>query len=93
MLECLVEHGCLDLTTAINQQATSPGLIIGGGFGDIYGGKLRNGTNIAIKVWRFVTATESEGKSLKVCNQKFRYCPAFTVTLGGYSLACHARDI
>lgn len=63
MLECLVEHGCLDLTTTINQ--TSPGLVVGGGFGDIYSGKLRNGTDIAIKVWRFVTVTESEGKSLK----------------------------
>lgn len=86
MLECLVEHGCLDLTSAINQQATSSGWVTGGSFGDIYSGKLHNGTDIAIKVLRFANLTEDKRKSLKVCYQNYFF--VFDAWLLSASVPC-----
>lgn len=67
MFECLTQHGCPDLTAAINPEATSCYRVVAGGFGDIWKGKFYNGTEIAIKVWRLdPTADDPEmNKSLK----------------------------
>lgn len=65
MLQCLVDHGCVDLTPVINHHGTSSGMLYGGSFGDIWRGKLYNGTDVAIKVWRMASVTEDKTKSLK----------------------------
>lgn len=67
MFECLMEHGCTNLTSTIDPHRFSSGLINGGSFGDIWKGKFYDGTDLAIKVWRFTSIVEDGDKSLKVC--------------------------
>jgi hypothetical protein len=66
MFECLVEHGCPDLTSAVNPHRFSSGMLMGGSFGDIWKGSLYDGTDVAIKMWRFTLIAEDGEKSLKV---------------------------
>jgi hypothetical protein len=66
MFECLLRHGCPDLTSTVNPDQFSSGLLVGGSFGDIWKGKLYDGTDVAIKVWRFTSMAEDGRKSLKV---------------------------
>ncbi|CAE6468311.1 unnamed protein product [Rhizoctonia solani] len=66
MFECLTRHGCPDLTNSMNPSAYSKGFVMAGGFGDIWKGKLHDGTTVAIKVWRFRTINEDAGKDIKV---------------------------
>lgn len=40
--------------------------MIGGSFGDIWKGRLRDGTIVAIKVWRFTSMTNDGEKDIKV---------------------------
>ncbi|CAE7205355.1 unnamed protein product [Rhizoctonia solani] len=65
MFECLLRHGCPDLTEFMNPDAYSKGFVAAGGFGDIWKGKLRDGTAVAIKVWRFRALEEDIGKDIK----------------------------
>lgn len=65
MFERLVEHGCPDLTSTVDPEQYSSNMLMGGGFGDIWKGKLKNGTDVAIKVWRFALTPEDGGKTLK----------------------------
>ncbi|KAG8709472.1 hypothetical protein FRC11_005540, partial [Ceratobasidium sp. 423] len=65
MFACLIRHGCPDLTQSINPDTYSNGFLVSGGFGDIWKGKLFDGTDVAIKVWRFRTLQEDEGKDVK----------------------------
>ncbi|QRV80207.1 Tyrosine kinase family catalytic domain protein [Ceratobasidium sp. AG-Ba] len=52
MFECLTAHGCTDLSSRLNSDPRSYTVISGGAFGDVYSGKLRDGTAIAIKALR-----------------------------------------
>ncbi|KEP51128.1 tyrosine kinase catalytic domain protein, partial [Rhizoctonia solani 123E] len=52
MLRDLVEHGCVDLTSLIEPSSYSEYPRHGGGYGDIYKGKMGDGRDIAVKVWR-----------------------------------------
>lgn len=66
MFRHLVNHGCADLSLYMDPEQYSSGLIVGGGFGDIWKGKLRDGTEVAIKVWRFSSLSLNGPKSMKV---------------------------
>ncbi|CUA75625.1 hypothetical protein RSOLAG22IIIB_05990 [Rhizoctonia solani] len=65
MFEYLTRSGCPDLTQSINPNGYSKRSIATGGFGDIYKGKLNDGTPIAIKVWRSRALDEELGKDGK----------------------------
>ncbi|CAE6479483.1 unnamed protein product [Rhizoctonia solani] len=65
MFKCLIFHGCPNLTESMDPDAYSKGFVIAGGFGDIWKGKLCDGTTVAIKVWRFRTLNEDVGKDIK----------------------------
>ncbi|KAG8755376.1 hypothetical protein FRC11_006082, partial [Ceratobasidium sp. 423] len=49
----LVAHGCTDLSSAMDPEKYSDRFITGGAFADIWKGSLLDGTEVAIKVWRF----------------------------------------
>lgn len=66
MFECLLRHGCTDLSLLIDPNQYFVAAIAGGSFGDIWRGRLLNGDMIAIKCLRFHTIKEDGGKSLKV---------------------------
>ncbi|KAG8728367.1 hypothetical protein FRC11_011207, partial [Ceratobasidium sp. 423] len=52
MLQELLEHGCTDLSSQIDPNGYSKHPKHGGGYGDIYKGKMRDGRDIAVKIWR-----------------------------------------
>ncbi|KAG8723968.1 hypothetical protein FRC09_000935 [Ceratobasidium sp. 395] len=67
MFQCLLSHGCTDLSSYIEAEGQSSIAIAGGGFGDIYHRKLRDGTTVAIKVLRHhLLAQDTSRKALKV---------------------------
>ncbi|CAE6503473.1 unnamed protein product [Rhizoctonia solani] len=49
----LVAHGCDDLSSIMDPEKYSDRFITGGAFADIWKGSLRDGAEVAIKVWRF----------------------------------------
>ncbi|CAE6437123.1 unnamed protein product [Rhizoctonia solani] len=65
MFQCLVKHGCVDLTSFISPEKYSSCRVAEGAFGDIWKGETQDGASVAVKVLRFGLLTSSEGKSLK----------------------------
>ncbi|KAB5588933.1 hypothetical protein CTheo_7621 [Ceratobasidium theobromae] len=65
IFECLIQHGCCDLNSSVDPDGFSKGIVIGGSFGDIWKGRLRDGTIVAIKVWRFTSMTNDGEKDIK----------------------------
>ncbi|CAE6512586.1 unnamed protein product [Rhizoctonia solani] len=63
----LVAHGCADLSSSMDPNKYSDRSIAGGAFADIWKGSLRDGTEVAIKVWRFddIDISEDGPKKLK----------------------------
>ncbi|CEL59828.1 putative serine/threonine-protein kinase DDB_G0284251 OS=Dictyostelium discoideum GN=DDB_G0284251 PE=3 SV=1 [Rhizoctonia solani AG-1 IB] len=61
----LLAHGCTDLTTAMDPKKYSKRSIARGAFADVWKGSLLDGTEVAIKVWRFDNISEDGPKSLK----------------------------
>lgn len=70
MFQRLVDHGCVNLASHMDPKQYSTGLIAGGGFGDIWKGRLHDGTEVAIKVLRFSLVTHNGAKAMKVCSTK-----------------------
>ncbi|KAF8597625.1 kinase-like protein [Ceratobasidium sp. AG-I] len=66
IIALLKSHGCLDITKDLDLEKCTKHPLFGGGFGDIYFGKLRDGTQVAIKSARhFIGSTEGYQQSLK----------------------------
>ncbi|CUA78526.1 hypothetical protein RSOLAG22IIIB_13199 [Rhizoctonia solani] len=65
MFEYLIDIGCSDLTQSIDPSGYSKNSIATGGFADIFKGKLKDGTPVAIKVWRSRALDEELGKAGK----------------------------
>ncbi|KAG8711786.1 hypothetical protein FRC09_020409 [Ceratobasidium sp. 395] len=66
MFDCLLHHGCSDLSSQIDFSGNSSIAIAGGGFGDIYRWELLNGTPVAIKTLRHhVLLRDTAPKALK----------------------------
>lgn len=66
MFYCLLNHGCADLSLVVDADQYSPAAIEGGSFGDIWKGKLKDGTIIAIKSLRLNPGSGDGGKRTKV---------------------------
>ncbi|KAG8717929.1 hypothetical protein FRC09_013430 [Ceratobasidium sp. 395] len=66
MFQCLLYNGCIDLSSHLDTEGQSSVAIAGGGFGDIYRGRLRDGTSVAIKALRHhLLAQDTSRKALK----------------------------
>ncbi|KAG8744257.1 hypothetical protein FRC11_013572 [Ceratobasidium sp. 423] len=65
MFQCLVKHGCDDLSHLIDSSKYSSCRVAEGAFGDIWKGQLCNGTPVAVKVLRFGLMAAGGGKNLK----------------------------
>ncbi|KAF8599215.1 kinase-like protein [Ceratobasidium sp. AG-I] len=61
----LGDHGCQNITNQLNLAACSTYPISSGGFGDVYRGKLVNGSQVAIKTMRIHINTNESHKPLK----------------------------
>ncbi|CAE6511723.1 unnamed protein product [Rhizoctonia solani] len=69
MFECLTSTGCIDLSSQMDTQQSTAMIVSGGGFGDIWMGKLHNGGKVVIKTWRTNTL---EGRDYKVIKRAAR---------------------
>ncbi|CAE6503413.1 unnamed protein product, partial [Rhizoctonia solani] len=65
MFDCLTASGCIDLSTQMDTQQDAAMIVSGGGFGDIWKGKLHNGGKVAIKSWRTNAMGKCDYKTLK----------------------------
>ncbi|KAL5641741.1 hypothetical protein ACGC1H_002010 [Rhizoctonia solani] len=65
MFECLTSTGCIDLTSLMDPKQETAMIVSGGGFGDIWMGKLHDGGKVAIKAWRTNTLEQCGYKTLK----------------------------
>ncbi|KAF8670113.1 kinase-like protein [Rhizoctonia solani] len=63
VLNLLTTHGCVDITPSIDLSLCSNNPVATGGSGDIFVGRLRTGTRVAIKVFRsYGESNELAGK-------------------------------
>ncbi|CAE6419568.1 unnamed protein product, partial [Rhizoctonia solani] len=65
VFECLTSTGCVDLTSQMDPKQETAIIMSGGGFGDIWMGRLHNGGKVAIKAWRTNTLEHCDYKTLK----------------------------
>ncbi|KAF8596176.1 WD40 repeat-like protein [Ceratobasidium sp. AG-I] len=65
MFDCLLAHGCTDLSLRMDSHGYSSIAVAGGAFGDIWRGKLSDGTEVAIKCLRFHAIAEDDIKGRK----------------------------
>ncbi|CAE6419580.1 unnamed protein product [Rhizoctonia solani] len=65
MFECLTRTGCIDLSSQMDPKQETAMIVSGGGFGDIWMGRLHNGGKVAIKAWRTKMLGECSYKTLK----------------------------
>ncbi|CAE6459511.1 unnamed protein product, partial [Rhizoctonia solani] len=73
MFDRLVNHGCVDLSLQMDTKQDSAVIASGGGFGDIWMGKLYNGTKVAIKAWRSSMIEQCDYKKLKRATREIYY--------------------
>lgn len=66
MFECLVKHGCTDLSMTIDPDGYSASAIASGGFGDVWQARMMDGTLVAVKCLRLHTILEGDKKGMKV---------------------------
>ncbi|CAE6465290.1 unnamed protein product [Rhizoctonia solani] len=59
VIALLTKHGCTDLTLYFDHSASSNHPIANGGLGDVYRGRLVNGTSVAIKTIRAYESTDN----------------------------------
>ncbi|KAF8594766.1 kinase-like protein [Ceratobasidium sp. AG-I] len=65
VIACLADHGCENLTDVLDTHSCSEFPVSGGGFGDVYRGKLSDGCAIAIKTMRLEINSHEQRKHLK----------------------------
>ncbi|KEP45474.1 tyrosine kinase family catalytic domain protein, partial [Rhizoctonia solani 123E] len=65
MFDCLTNSGCIDLSSQMDARQETAMIMSGGGFGDIWMGRLHSGGKVAIKAWRTNTLERCDYKTLK----------------------------
>ncbi|CAE6399147.1 unnamed protein product [Rhizoctonia solani] len=65
VFECLTSTGCIDLSSQMDTQQNTAMIMSGGGFGDIWMGRLHNGGKVAIKTWRTNALEQNDYITLK----------------------------
>lgn len=66
MFDCLVKHGCTDLSLLIDPRSYSSSAIATGGFGDIWHATMYNGMLVGIKTLRLHLLLQGDDKAMKV---------------------------
>ncbi|KAG9085544.1 hypothetical protein FS749_004336 [Ceratobasidium sp. UAMH 11750] len=66
VIRCLVEHGCQDITGELDPSSISSDPIASGGSSNIHLGKLRDGTEVAIKSLFNLRSLDASNKSFKL---------------------------
>jgi hypothetical protein len=80
VISLLIKHGCPDVTDKLVLERCSSLPIAGGGFGDIYEGRLIGDEKVAIKCARLYLRNGSDGcKVLKVCTVLNRLAATLTI--------------
>ncbi|CAE6449368.1 unnamed protein product [Rhizoctonia solani] len=72
MFHHLLHHGCVDLSSQMDAQQDIM-IVNGGGFGDIWLGKLKNGTQVAVKTWRACLIEQCDYKVLKRATREIHF--------------------
>ncbi|KDN40852.1 hypothetical protein RSAG8_07870, partial [Rhizoctonia solani AG-8 WAC10335] len=65
MFDLLLDHGCVDLASKMDAEQDTAMVMSGGGFGDIWMGKMHDGVRVAIKAWRASAIEQCDYKTLK----------------------------
>ncbi|KAJ1302517.1 hypothetical protein OPQ81_002835 [Rhizoctonia solani] len=65
LYELLISHGCGNLVSQMDVNQDTAIVVNGGGFGDIWKGRLYNGKIVAIKAWRASMIEQCDYKTLK----------------------------
>ncbi|KAH7345558.1 WD40-repeat-containing domain protein [Rhizoctonia solani] len=73
MFNCLIGAGCVDLSSEMDAKEDTARIVSGGDFGDIWMGKLHNGTKVAIEAWRTNAFEQSNYKTLKRAARELFY--------------------
>ncbi|KAG9073781.1 hypothetical protein FRC06_011158 [Ceratobasidium sp. 370] len=60
----LVDHRCKDVTPDLDLSSCDETPISWGGFGDVYRGRLSDGTRVAIKCARFTIGSHTESRKI-----------------------------
>ncbi|EUC61955.1 tyrosine kinase family catalytic domain protein, partial [Rhizoctonia solani AG-3 Rhs1AP] len=73
IFDCLIGAGCTDLSLQMDTRQETAMIASGGGFGDIWKGKLYDGGKVAIKAWRTSTLEQCDYKTLKRAARELFY--------------------
>ncbi|CAE6441223.1 unnamed protein product, partial [Rhizoctonia solani] len=73
IFDCLIAVGCIDLSAQMDTHQNTAMIASGGGFGDIWVGKLHDGTKVAIKAWRTNALQDCTQKTLKRAAREIYY--------------------
>lgn len=88
MFDCLVQHGCTDLTSSTDPDRHSSAVIASGGFGDVRRVRLDNDTFVAVKTLRLHILLKDDDKGVKVNLISFlRLFLNLTVRIGTFQRA------
>lgn len=66
MFECLVKHGCVDMSSSLDTSRRSITVIASGGFGDVWQVNTTDGSLVAVKTLRLQTFLQGNDKGAKV---------------------------
>lgn len=66
VFDCLVKHGCTDLSQLMDLAHYSASAIATGGFGDVWQGRTTGGILVAVKCLRLHMVLEGGEKGMKV---------------------------
>lgn len=66
MFDCLVKHGCTDLSSLIDPDRFSSSALASGAFGDVWQAWLETGILVAVKCLRLHVILEGDEKGMKV---------------------------
>ncbi|KAG8792969.1 hypothetical protein FRC12_004338 [Ceratobasidium sp. 428] len=69
-------RGCADMTNELDMATCSEHAISSGGFGDIYQGRLKNGTHVAIKTIRKYTDSSEQNQKIFKVSQRASWSSA-----------------
>ncbi|KAH7338145.1 kinase-like domain-containing protein [Rhizoctonia solani] len=73
MFHHLLCHGCVNFSSQMDAQQENAMIVNGGGFGDIWLGRLSDGTQVAIKAWRASVIEQCDYKTLKRATREIYY--------------------
>ncbi|KAG8749960.1 hypothetical protein FRC12_013132, partial [Ceratobasidium sp. 428] len=65
VIQALATRGCPDITPELAPDQFSQYPVYSGGFGEIYSGRMRDGTKVAVKRARYHVEDDREGHNMR----------------------------